>query len=274
MAISSRSSIPKWGVDRLVRACAVSGLALWVAGNLSGAEKEPKKIPPIPRLAVVHPLAIVAGPSNLLTLRGSFLTNVTELRFLECPVKPEIILKSPGPATVPKDGDVKKLGDTQIEAVITFPPGTTAITNKFVVISPDGESQARQLIILPRDQLVEEKEPNGGFKQAHALSASGETLQGLIKEAADVDVFRFDGRRGQEVRIEVAASAMDSALDSLVYLHDATGRILATSDDQKESSDSLIRHKLPDRGTYFVTVIDAHDKGGPGHNYLLRVTLK
>ena len=127
--------------------------------------------------------------------------------------------------------------------------------------------------MLSVEELIEEREPNGGFKQAQPL-APGKTLVGTVKEAADVDVFRFEGRAGQQAVIEVCAARHGAALDSLLTLYDTAGHLLAVNDDADGSSDSRLKFRLPADGGYFVSVIDAFDRGGPTYVYLLCVRLE
>jgi hypothetical protein len=99
-------------------------------------------------------------------------------------------------------------------------------------------------------------------------------VEGAISQNQDVDVFRFEGKAGQVVVIEVLAARRGSALDSILLLHDADGKLIASNDDHAGSTDSLLEIKLPRTGAYFVTVMDAHDSGGVMHVYRLTVTVK
>ena len=101
-----------------------------------------------------------------------------------------------------------------------------------------------------------------------------QVVEGRISQAQDVDVFRFEGKQGQQLILEVFAARHGSALDSLLTLHDADGRTLAVSDDIEGSSDSRIEVTLPKTGVWYVSVIDAHDQGGPTHVYRLSVRQK
>ena len=233
-------------------------------------EKKEDKKPEPPRVTAVVPLAISAGMTNQIRVRGNNLTNVTELRFTNDSFKPVIAIKSKGKADLPKDADAKKLGDSQIEIEVVPPASASIDTNHFVVISPDGTSEAKPLILFPQGTLIAEHEPNGGFKQAQAMRL-GQTTCGVIKEGGDVDVFRFSGKRGQRVRIEVCAAAVDSSLDSTVSLLDEAGHLVASNDDVRDGRDSLLEATLPKDGNYLISLIDAHEKGGPLHVYLLSV---
>jgi len=235
-------------------------------------KKEPKKPEP-PRVLVTMPLAIAAGKANTVRVRGLNLTNITELRFTNGAAKVVVIIRGLNSIEVPKGVDTNKVGNTQMEVEIDFPADAAPATNFFTVISPVGESAPQPLIVLPADELIEEQEPNGGFKQAQPL-APGKTLRGAVKEAADVDVFRFEGRAGQRAAIEVCAARHGAALDPLLTLYDMAGHILAVSDDADGSPDSNLKFRLPADGGYLVSVIDAFDRGGPAYVYLLRVRLE
>jgi hypothetical protein len=96
-------------------------------------------------------------------------------------------------------------------------------------------------------------------------------VQGGIEQGKDVDLFRFEGKEGQRITMEIFAARYGSALDSLLILYNGESRILASCDDISGSSDSRLDATLPKSGTYFVGVIDANDQNGPVHVYRLSV---
>lgn len=246
------------------------GLALAPAHADDKPDKKEEKMPEPPRVAVALPLALKTGTTNKIVLRGLNLTNVTELRFTNEAVRADIVLGKKTKAEVPKEADAKKVGDTQIAAEIFLPAVTTAGTNWLTLTSPDGVSEPRPLVFLPAGELSEEKEPNGGFREAQSLSI-GQTMSGTTKEVGDVDVFRFEGAAGQMIRLEVFAAAAGSALDSLITLYDAKGRGLASNDDARGGRDSFLETMLVAAGPHYISVMDANDKAGPTHVYLLRI---
>lgn len=233
-------------------------------------DKKEEAKPEPPRIAITLPLAVSAGATNQFKIRGHHLTNVTELRFTNNAVNCEINVKSKTKAEVPKEADAKKVGDTQLEVELRFRATTVPETNWFVVVNSVGESQPQPLVVLPAGLLVTEKEPNGGFRQPQDVSL-GQTIAGLVKEVGDVDVFRFTGRRGQAIHAEVNAVRSGSVLDALLTLYDDAGHILATSADTDGKNDPILHAKLPSDGKYFLSLIDAHDKSGPTHAYLLSI---
>jgi len=99
-------------------------------------------------------------------------------------------------------------------------------------------------------------------------------VQGRIDAAKDVDLYRFDGKAGQRVTIEVLAARYGSPLDALLTLYDVEGRILASCDDVAGSPDPRLETTLPRDGGYILGVIDANDEGSPMHLYRLSLRVK
>jgi hypothetical protein len=259
--------------SRLPALLMISALLMQPAIAADKSDKKEQKKPGPPRVVVTMPLAVAAGKTNSVRVRGENLTNVTELHFTNEALKPVATIRSQTTLDLSKGAETNKVGNTQLEVDLFFPADAAPGTNYFTVISPLGRSAPQPLIVLTADELVEEREPNGGFKQAQPLPP-GKTLVGVVKEAADVDVFRFDGRAGQQAVIEVCAARHGAALDSLLTLYDAVGHILAVNDDAGGSPDSRLRFRLPADGGYLVSVIDSFDRGGPAFVYLLRVRLE
>jgi len=112
-------------------------------------------------------------------------------------------------------------------------------------------------------------------------------VNGRIIRAGDVDVFQFRGGPGQEVVAEVWARRLNSPLDSVLRLTDASGNVVAWNDDyvvennhlyeavtgwQTHHADSYLRAQLPAEGAYYVQLADAQQQGGEAYGYRLRVS--
>ena len=126
---------------------------------------------------------------------------------------------------------------------------------------------------------VLEKEPNNRKENAQRVSLPV-IVNGRIGQPGDWDVFRFDGRAGEEIVAEVSARRLNSPLDSLLRLTDAAGRELAVNDDAEDKgaallthqADSFLRFKLPAGGAYYLHLGDTQGKGGPDYSYRLRIS--
>lgn len=124
-----------------------------------------------------------------------------------------------------------------------------------------------------------ESEPNNTAKGAQTV-ALPIVMNGVIGMPGDQDVFQFEGRAGQEVVAEVYARRLDSPVDAMLKIADASGATLAVNDDQEDlgsginthHADSVVRVKLPAKGTYTVHLSDSQHKGGDAYAYRLRLS--
>jgi hypothetical protein len=217
------------------------------------------------RVSVAYPLGITPGKTTRITLRGLKLDTAKELRFHEPNTQVKILTKSK--VGVPNQQEAAKVGDTQIEAEVTLPAATKGETISFVVVGPAGEGPPHKLFINA-GPVGMDKEPNNGFAESQAIQIP-HIIDGTIDRPQDVDVFRFEGTAGQKVVFEVQAARYGSALDSLLTIYDAAGKQLAASDDFANSLDSQLSLTLPRTGTYYLSLMDAQDQGGPAHVYRL-----
>ena len=123
-----------------------------------------------------------------------------------------------------------------------------------------------------------EQEPNNSPERAQPVTLPI-IVNGRIGRPGDRDVFRFEGRAGQEIVAEVYARRLNSPLDSVLKLTDAAGKPLAFNDDHEDKgsglnthhADSWLRATLPADGTYYVHLGDAQHKGGPEYAYRLHL---
>lgn len=105
-------------------------------------------------------------------------------------------------------------------------------------------------------------------------------VNGRIDQPDDWDVFRIEGKAGQTIVAEVFARRLDSPMDSMLKITDATGKILAFNDDHEDPSvglnthhaDSYLMVKLPADGSYFVHLGDTTRTGGKEYAYRLRIS--
>ncbi len=228
------------------------------------AAKEP------PRIISIFPFGVVAGVTNQVRIVGAGLTNATEATVPGSEPNVQANIKSRGRAVVPDKGDAKKLGDTQVEVELFIPSNFSTAELAIVVRTPEGDTAKQLVRVLQREALLEEKEPNPGFRKANEIKMP-RTIRGSVDPASDVDVFQFNAKAGRKVRLETFSTRYGSSLDSILTVHDSRGHVLANSDDTKEGRDALIHFTPPADGVYFVSLIDAHDRGGATYGYILTV---
>lgn len=124
-----------------------------------------------------------------------------------------------------------------------------------------------------------EQEPND--QQAHAQQVTSPAIvNGRIGKPDDSDMFCFQGRAGDEIVAEIIARRLNSPLDSILKLTDASGKQLAANDDYEDKSagltthhaDSWLRVALPADGKYYLHLTDMQHRGGPEYAYRLRIS--
>jgi len=124
-----------------------------------------------------------------------------------------------------------------------------------------------------------EKEPNDSPQAAQRVTLPV-IVNGRMDRPGDWDVFRIEGRAGDQVIAEVTARRLASPLDSVLELTDSAGKRLAFNDDHDDKADalrthhadSLIRVTLPGDGVYFLRLGDAQHEGGREYAYRLRIS--
>ncbi|GIX50352.1 MAG: hypothetical protein KatS3mg132_546 [Limisphaera sp.] len=123
-----------------------------------------------------------------------------------------------------------------------------------------------------------EAEPNDHSAEAPLLQLPC-VVNGWIDRPGDVDVYRFRGRAGQTVVLEVWARRLGSPLDARLACGGGKDEILATVDDVPDpacgwvthQADPYLRLTLPEDGEYWVRLTEVQGKGGPAHAYRLRI---
>ena len=124
-----------------------------------------------------------------------------------------------------------------------------------------------------------EKEPNNDLTHAQKVTLPV-MINGRIDRPGDWDVFQFSGKAGETIVAEVYARRLDSPLDSVLKLTDATGKVLAFNDDHEDigsgmnthHADSYLMVKLPADGVYYVHIGDTARNGGEEYAYRLRIS--
>jgi hypothetical protein len=97
-------------------------------------------------------------------------------------------------------------------------------------------------------------------------------VTGHIASAGEVDTFRFQGTKGQSLRIAVIARALDSPLDPVLKILDADGKVLKEEDDAgRDAFDPATTFEVPADGAYQVQVTDRFGHGGERYFYLLDI---
>ncbi len=234
-----------------------------------GQQKDKPKDQP-PKLLYALQLGADAGKTTKLTLRGLRLDTATEVRLGEPKSSGKVIGKGRKAAMPNAQMNVEAVGDTELDVEVSLPAEVPGGVVPIMVIGPGGESTPLRVLVNDDSPRVAEKEPNDGFKQSMAIVVPS-VVEASIKQSQDVDVFQFEGKTGEKLRIEVVAARAGSPVAPILTLYDSAGRTLATGEVPTGERDPTIRFTVSANGAYLISVIDAHDQGGPMFVYRLAV---
>ncbi len=251
------------------------------------AEDPPAAKPP--RIALLSPLGVIPGQTNRLLLRGWALKDATALS----PDSPaiQITVVSHASATIPGKQKAEQIGDEQLELDIVVPADHATGQMQLLLRTAAGESAPRRVPVGSSLPLLQEQEPNDGFRNAQQVNIP-QVINGSIHADTNVDVYAFEILQPVRLLIQVEAAALGSNLDALLTLLRDDGSILLSHDDNRNATDTATAAaaaptpgnstEAPQRdarllvnlqpGRYLVTLQDAHDRGGPAHPY--RLTLQ
>jgi len=124
-----------------------------------------------------------------------------------------------------------------------------------------------------------DKEPNNAIAMAQKVTLPV-VINGRIEQPGDWDVFQFTARSNDTIVADVDARRLDSPLDSVLKLTDATGKLVGFNDDREDlaaginthHADSYLMATLPADGTYYVHLGDTARNGGEEYGYRLSLS--
>ena len=226
------------------------GALLLVAEATGKVQAQPLPIKPNPPQAKkLVPGTGVRGQTVLLTIEGANLDTVTEASINHAGAKVRLLPRGKTATTL------------RAEAI--FPATTPAGVYKLTLKNSAGQS-ATLPFTVDLFATTSEQEPNNspGTGQKIVLPA---TIVGSCDRTGDVDFFRFEARAGQQVGVQVLTSAVGSKLTPSLRLTDASGQILAESDN------GTLGYTCVKAGTYAIGIRDNDYRGGAGMHYRLHV---
>jgi hypothetical protein len=225
---------------------------------------EPKN--DVARITATEPAVIVSGAKTTIKVRGFKLKEATELR-LQAATQAKAEITEKKDAGQPKGLENKLVGDTQLLAEINLPSDHPAGVLEYVVATPAGDATSK-ILVLAADALIDETEPNNGFREAQKLQP-GQSARGSIQGDKDVDVYAFPFIAGQQYKVSVTTGG-PLLFDAELNCYNAQGQLLGGADDA-QSRDPVLTLKSPVDDTVFLCVSSVHDIGGEWHSYLLTV---
>ncbi len=233
------------------------------------SKNKPAAKPPQPQF-FVHP-AVPTGYQGKLRIRGQNLKDATEVTTTTEGI--EIKFLKAETVGVPVDLDAAKLGDTSVEYEVKLPQELAGGEVLFTISTPQGKATLPLLVLDKATYAILKDDPGNGFRTALPL-ALGQTIAGAIEQPRDVDVFAVKLVAGQPFVAETLSARRGSPCDPHLTLFDERGRTLKSNDDHAGTRDSHLEFTPPADGLYYLSLLEAHDRGQESFRYLLRVEQK
>ncbi|HMF19320.1 MAG TPA: c-type cytochrome domain-containing protein [Gemmataceae bacterium] len=210
---------------------------------------EGKRKPSPPEVTNISPTVGQRGKSIRVVFQGKNLDEIQAIAIHHAGAKAAQL-------SAAKDG-------TDLEAEVVFPANTPAGMYQITLENKAGKS-APISFTVDLFPLIQEQEPNDspGSGQRLKLPAS---VSGTIARAGDVDYFRFDVAKGQQLGVQILTSSVGSKLDPYMQLISDRGTIVA------ESGDGILGYTFPQAGTYALGVRDRELRGGANMHYRLHL---
>lgn len=244
------------GMDGMRKGC-VAGIALALVGLASSAAAQL----PTARLDGIFPAGGAAGSTFDLTVAGANLDDLTQIQFSHPGITARPKMADPGPFD---PGPVPVLNTFEVTVAADVPSGLQEVR----VAGRYGVSNPRALEVGDVAE-VREVEPNNdpGKEQLLTLPC---LLNGRMDSGGDQDRFRFTAAAGQRILVDCRARRIDSRMDAVLTLSDATGRLVAESRDA-QTGDPLLDFVSPSGGEYTLRVVDSLYGGGGEYPYRLQI---
>jgi hypothetical protein len=198
-----------------------------------------------PTLVAIDRKGAERGKTVRLVIDGKNLSHVAELGFSGA--------SAAGIAAHFVADDAAAKNPNRLTADVAIPndaaPGIVRISLK----SPAGNSAELPFAITAFPEFVEK-----GFDDARSAALPVQlpsTIIGSLERSGDVDYYRFDVAAGQELAVELIASAIGSKLEPVLTLTDDKGVVV------EEVVGSLVGHRFDRAGTYVLRVRDVDYRG-------------
>ncbi|MEE2642484.1 MAG: PPC domain-containing protein [Planctomycetota bacterium] len=226
----------------------------------------------------IDPMLVVPIPAD-----GHYL-----VRIFAFPSTPNSTVRFAGAA------DYRYLLQISSGPVLWFPsPLSTGTVGKNQAVGfnlPTDTEKGPQLkqVVLPDQQILFYQPGTAGFFE---LPPSGEGVQrtfegehpsekplsipfdftGTISRAGELDLLRFEAKKGEKIRFQLDARKYGLELDPLLTLFDSEGKSLLNKDDNsKADPDLVVDFTVPADGLYYARIKDSADAGGPHFVYRIR----
>lgn len=232
------------------------------------------------QLTNTHPVAVQRGQTAEVQVFTNFTLNETHSVFFDQEGL-EMRCLEEKPIDAPRKGRGSKGTPFRFEVQTdeTALPGVY----EFRIATNQAVSSCGQLMVTEHPVTLEAEGDNQTPESAQQVSFPV-AICGRCEKFEDVDCYRFTGKAGQELTLQIFAQRVTDRIHSMVvrgpriYLMDPiltlrgpNGQVIEQNDNFY-GGDSLIACRLPADGEYVLEVRDARFAGDPRYSYCLEIT--
>lgn len=248
------------------------GLILALAVSLALPSRVDGQIIP-PTISEVQPAGMERGRTATFTIEGRSLSDAKDVLFDSPGIQAKIssITIVPEKITGPRAGvdtaaqvplGTKQKAKLEVTVAKNVEPGI----HRFRIQTPFGTSNMGVIAIGSLPEINTNEKPSKGSAGDQPINLPA-TLFGTIATPGEAHDYRFKGKAGEELVFQVVASQLGSKLESLMVLRGPSGKVLAQAGQNENSPDAVLSYKLPQEGTYILSITDREKGGGPDHFY-------
>ncbi len=227
-----------------------------------------------PMLMFAYPSAVERGKTTEVTVNSRFtMFGAYRVMIEGTGVTAEVV--DPGAKLDPaKPGQKPAVENLKIQ--IKVASDAALGDREFRIATPQGVSSVG-IVTITDTPCVLEVEPNNTPDKAQKIDLPS-VVSGKVQANEDVDFFRFSAKAGDELTFVVQAARLQdkihdlqSHIDPILMLSDATGRELATNDDYFRA-DPLLNFRVEKDGDYLLQMRDVRYMGDARWTYSLTAT--
>ncbi len=218
---------------------------------------------PAPDLSRLKPPAARAGETLNVSLYGSNLEELTELRFTHPGITAERIVQ----AADEFFPELRPVGTSfSVKVAEGVPPGTYEAR----AVSYLGISTARAFVVAPADSNEVAEEGDHSTRDKAMPVDVNSIIKGDVPSRG-IDWYRFAVKAGQRVLLEVVAERIDSRMDGMLIVYDSEGREVSRN-REVYGRDPFLEVSAKQDAEYFLAVSDILYRGGAEHFYRLSIS--
>lgn len=214
-------------------------------------------------LEMIAPAFGKAGSTVEVVLSGREMEEITGLRFND----PRIVAKQ---VMLPADEFFPKPRSNGNRFTVTIPADLPPGIYEARSLGYFGLSTARPFMVMSKDgaEIKEEGDHSDREKSMELAIETG--LTGTI-DGSKLDWFKIKGKKSERLLIQVWAERLDSRLDGMLAVFDATGRELENN-RQHFGRDPFVDFTPSADGEYYISLTDILYRGGSQYYYRIKAS--